>query len=293
MLEVRHFRLIKALAEEGGPTRAAARLHITQSAVSHQLAQLEARLGIALFNRVERRLRLTPAGASLLEASRRLLGEIDEVERSLRRGERRRRVFRLCLETFTTYQWLPSVAARLEKEDPSVELQIALEARRDPLAALAAGKLDLAIVSGRARDAHLTWVELGDDEWQVVVPAAHPLAKRAFVSARELEGETVFAHDGARSDAERLRELISSEQVTLGRVRPVSLTAVLIGMVSAGLGVGLLSRWAAAPFVARGEVAARRLTRAGLRETWSAVFQRSQAGALPLARAAELIREHF
>src|SRR5688500_19435390 len=90
-LEVRHLRLVRAIAEEGGPTRAAARLHLTQSAVSHQLAELEGRLGVVLFTRVRRQLKLTASGARLLEAARRLLADLSRVERDLHRAEGRER----------------------------------------------------------------------------------------------------------------------------------------------------------------------------------------------------------
>src|SRR5688572_14449714 len=97
MLEIRHLRLVRAIAEEGGPTRAAARLHLTQSAVSHQLAELEGRLGVVLFARVRRQLKLTPAGARLLEASRSMLAELSRVERELHQAAaRKREVFRIA-----------------------------------------------------------------------------------------------------------------------------------------------------------------------------------------------------
>ncbi|HEU4532732.1 MAG TPA: LysR family transcriptional regulator, partial [Polyangiaceae bacterium] len=139
-IEVRHLRLVRALAEEGGPTRAAARLHLTQSAVSHQLAELEGRLGVPLFGRVRRRLTLTPAGARLLEASRAMLADLARVEREVRRaGERRRRAFRVVVESFTSYHWLPPVLLALGREHPDVDARIALDAAREPVAALLRG----------------------------------------------------------------------------------------------------------------------------------------------------------
>src|SRR6188768_2470314 len=102
MLEVRHLRLVRAIAEEGGPTRAAARLHLTQSAVSHQLAELEGRLGISLFTRVRRQLKLTPAGARLVDAARTMLTDLSRVERELHQtGAKKREYLRIALEGFT------------------------------------------------------------------------------------------------------------------------------------------------------------------------------------------------
>src|SRR5688572_2409592 len=110
ILETRHLRLVQALAEEGGPTRAAARLHLTQSAVSHQLAELEGRLGIALFTRVRRRLQLTAAGRQLLDFSRVALKDLSRIERDLHHaGTRARETLRISTECFTCYHWLPQV----------------------------------------------------------------------------------------------------------------------------------------------------------------------------------------
>jgi len=291
MLEVRHLRLIRAIAEEDGPTRAAARLHLTQSAVSHQLAELEGRLGVALFTRVRRRLKLTPAGARLVEAARTMLVELARVERELHdAGTRKREVLRLAVECFTSYHWLPNIIAGLTAEAPDVEVRIVAEATREPVAALLRGTLELALVSSPVRDRELVSVALFDDEWTVILAPAHPLAARPFVTASELGGETLFAHDAPRGDVNRLRELLAVERAAMPRVVPVPLTDALVELVKAGLGVALVSRWAVAPWQARGEIVARRFTRAGLAETWSAVYRRDAATRLPLARFAELLR---
>jgi LysR family transcriptional regulator for metE and metH len=290
MLEIRHLRLVRAIADEGGPTRAASRLHLTQSAVSHQLAALEARLGVPLFTRVRRQLKLTPAGARLVASARVLLTDLSRVERELHEaGTRKRDVLRVAVECFTSYYWLPRVVASLATEFPHVDVRIALEATREPLAALLRGTLELAIVSSPVRDRALVSLPLFDDEWTVIVAPSHPLAKRAFIGAAELGNETLFAHDAPRGDVERLRELIAAERASMPRVVPVPLTDALVELVKARLGIAIVSRWAIAPWEARGEIVARRLTRAGLPETWSAVYRRDAEERLPLARFAALL----
>ncbi|WP_437653557.1 LysR family transcriptional regulator [Sorangium sp. So ce1182] len=291
MLEIRHLRLVRAIAEEGGPTRAAARLHLTQSAVSHQLAELEGRLGVALFTRVRRQLKLTPAGARLLDAARTMLVDLARVERDLQyAGSRRNEVFRITVECFTTYHWLPPVLSALAADHPDVDVRIVLEARREPVAALLRGDLELAIVSSPVRDRALVVEPLFDDEWTVIVPPSHPLAARPYVTAVELGQEKLLAHDAPRSDVERLRELIASERAPMPLAARVPLTDTLVELAKAGLGVGLVSRWAVAPAIARGEVVGRRLTREGLPERWTAVYRRDAAARFPLARFVELLR---
>jgi LysR family transcriptional regulator, regulator for metE and metH len=290
MLEVRHLRLVRAIAEEGGPTRAAARLHLTQSAVSHQLAELEGRLGVPLFTRVRRRLELTPAGARLVEAARSMLGDLARVERELHQaGTRKRELLRIAVECFTSYHWLPKVMAALAAEHPHVEVRIITAATREPVAALLRGDIELALVSSPVRDRELVVRPLFDDEWTVILAPSHPLAARPHVSVLELGKETLFAHDAPRSDVERLRELIAAERASMPRVVPVPLTDALVELVTAGLGVAIVSRWAVAPWEARGDIVARRFTRAGLSETWSAAYRRDAESRLPLARFVELL----
>jgi LysR family transcriptional regulator for metE and metH len=293
MLEVRHLRLVRAIVEEGGPTRAAARLHLTQSAVSHQLAELEGRLGVALFSRVRRQLKPTPAGARLVEAARELLAELERVERDLHRaGGEKRETLRLAVESFTSYHWLPPVISALASEHPLVDVRVVLESRREPVASLLRGTLDLAIVSSPVRDRELVVVPLGDDEWTVILPPQHQLTRRKFISAAELGRETLFAHDTPRSDVERLRDIAAAEHAPLPRVEKIPLTDALVEMVKAGLGLGLVSQWAVAPFVARGEIVTRRFTAAGLPERWVAVYRRDASHRLPLSRVAELVQQH-
>src|ERR1051325_1413286 len=103
-LELRHLRLVLAIEETGGITTAGERPHPTHSALSHQLKEIEARLGVPLFLRVKRRLVLTDAGRQVLALSRRLLGEVVELEEDLRgRAAGRRGVLRLTTECSTCY----------------------------------------------------------------------------------------------------------------------------------------------------------------------------------------------
>jgi LysR family transcriptional regulator for metE and metH len=290
IIETRHLRLVRALAEEGGPTRAAARLHLTQSAVSHQLSELEARLGVALFTRVRRRLVLTAAGRRLVEFSHVTLAELARVERELQHAARRsREILRISIECFTGYQWLPPVVSQLRRDHPEVDVRIVLEATNRPISALLKGELDLGIVCSPVRDRKLVAERLFDDEWVVLLPADHALSARSFVRALDLAGQTVFLHRGTPRDDARLRGCLAAEQAPMPDLQLVPLTDAIIALVSAGLGLALMSRWASAPYVAGGQLAVRRFTRPGLTEHWCAVSRRDAASPV-LSRFAELLR---
>lgn len=291
VLELRHLRLVCAVADEGGPTNAARVLHLSQSAVSHQLADLENRLGVELFARVRRRLHLTAAGKHLVEFARGALEGVARAEQELLQiGAGARERLRISTECFTGYHWLPAVLPELRRDFPHVDVQIAIEATRRPLAALLRGKLELAIMSSSVVDEQLVVERLFRDEWVVILSPGHRLCQRSYVRPRDLTDLTVFAHHASPQDAKRLQEVLANADTAIPGLQVVPLTSAIVELVKADLGVGLMSRWSVAPYEASGRIVARRFTKAGLRELWSAVYRRDAADRLPLARFAELLR---
>src|SRR5688500_8653718 len=103
-LELRHYELVVAIAEEGSLASATRRLHLTPSALSHQLRDAEERLGVALFQRRHRKLLLTGAGERLLEAARQVLAEAARAEAQVR-GEPED-LIRVSTGCYTAYSWL-------------------------------------------------------------------------------------------------------------------------------------------------------------------------------------------
>src|SRR5436190_9034939 len=102
VLEVRHLLLVAAVADEGNLTRAGERLRLTQSALSHQLLDIEERLGTPLFHRVSRRMLLTPSGQRLLDTAKRVLADLGQTEEDLRRfADEREGVIRITTECYT------------------------------------------------------------------------------------------------------------------------------------------------------------------------------------------------
>src|SRR5688500_16393016 len=119
MLETRHLKLVHEIAEQGGVTRASKRLFLTQSAVSHQLLELERRLGTALFHRAGKRMVPTAAGQRVLTSARSTLEELERLEEELRRiAQGQEAVIRIATECYTCYHWLPSLLAKFHDRFP-------------------------------------------------------------------------------------------------------------------------------------------------------------------------------
>src|ERR1700758_4460968 len=118
-LEIRHLKLLTAIAEAGSVTEAGKRLHLTQSALSHQLRDAEERLGAALFLRLGKKMVLTPAGETLLTSTRRVLEELHNAEKLIANSNGGTcGVIRLSTACYTCYHWLPSLMREFHGKFP-------------------------------------------------------------------------------------------------------------------------------------------------------------------------------
>jgi len=293
MLDLRHLHLVAAIAETGTVTAAASRLHLTQSALSHQLRDAEARLGAKLFDRSGRRMRLTAAGERLLSTARLVLESLERAEREIQRATAGRRgPLRLTTQCHTVYHWLPARLKIFERDFPEVEVQVVAGATDHPIPWLVEGKIDLAIVSRMERDARLASRPLWSDELVVVMHPKKALARRPFIEARDFADQHLIVYSMPLESNLVFREMLIPAGVMPRRVSHIQLTEALIEMVKADLGIAVLQRWSVAPQLERHELAALPLTRSGRLRRWSAVWRRRPAPPDYLTAFVDVLAKH-
>jgi LysR family transcriptional regulator, regulator for metE and metH len=289
-LEIRHLRMVAAVAAAGSVTQAASDVHLTQSAVSHQLRDIETRLGIPLFLRVGKRMVLTPAGERVLTAARRVLDEIAAAEDDVRRlGTNQAGVLRVCAQCNTGYHWLPPLVERFRRRHPRVEVVIAVECTMRPLEALLDGRLDLAIVTQEVRNPHLRVRPLFEDEHAAIVAPDHPFALRSFVRPEDFGGERLLLYSGSADDSFTVREILRPAGVEPERISFVMLTEAIVEMVKARLGISVMQTWAVEPAIRAGSVRAIPITPAGIHRRWSAVTLRAAGSSSHIDAFVELL----
>jgi LysR family transcriptional regulator, regulator for metE and metH len=270
-IELRHLQLVQAVAEQKSLTNAALQLHLTQSALSHQLRELESRLGVRLFERKARGMSLTPAGEQLRAAAASVLAQLEALETSVVSAGREEPVrLRLTTECYTCYHWLTDVIRALRAAFPLVDVTIEGALTTPLLASLVEHHVDLAVMSSDVSDGRLAAYPLFDDELLVVIDPAHRWAGRKSIELQDLRSETIFLY-GPKEHSRTLNDALIPAGVTAGQVKELQLTEAIIAMIRAGLGVSVLARWAVQPHIDRRELCGLSVVPTPLRRTWKAV----------------------
>jgi DNA-binding transcriptional LysR family regulator len=232
-VELRHLRYFIAIAEERSFTGAAERLWVAQPGLSTQMRRLEGELGVQLFERHPRGVDLTPAGQVFLERAR---VAVSAAHAALATGRDLEAgvigSLRLGLAAGPLWPRASELLLRFGRENPGVELTV-VEAYGGMLwRDLRAGRLDALVAPTGHGSADLRTLELGCEDWVVLVGTGHPLAGVGSVDAEDLQGERIAVtghRDGAvldRAVSDLLAELGVAAQLTPGPQGPARHAAV-------------------------------------------------------------------
>lgn len=268
-LEIRHLRLIDVVAEEGSLTKAVDRLFLTQSALSHQLKEIENQLGAPVFHRVNKKLVLTGVGKIALKTAKRVLKEMSETDsqiKSLVNGDSGQ--IRLATECYTCYHWIPPLLNQFHGEFPNIDVSIHPEFTSNPVKELLNGNIDLAITSSPEESSHIQYRELFRDEMVAVVNIDHPWASREHVNPKDFMTESLLLYDLPIEDSTFYRLFLEPEGIKPKKQIPIQLTEASIEMVKAGMGVKVMARWAIAPYFDPAKLATVKIGKSGLTRTW-------------------------
>ena len=185
-MDLRQLEIIRAIADTGSFTAAGEKLHVSQSAISRQILLLEEELGEPVFHRIGRRIRITPAGESLLQLSNRVFQDLDETvsaisdkQESLRGTMRLVGGMTVCLYVF------PALLAEVRRAHPNLDLKITVGSAERSIAMLRSGAGDLGLITLPVEASDLVSVPVLREELLLVTYPAHPLAnKRADYAGR-------------------------------------------------------------------------------------------------------------
>ncbi|MEC5218609.1 LysR family transcriptional regulator for metE and metH [Actimicrobium sp. GrIS 1.19] len=264
ILEVRHLKTLSALREAGNLLRAAALLNLTQSALSHQLRQLEDHHGSALFERKSQPVRFTPAGERLLKLADAVLPQIDSAARDLARmNEGTAGQLRIAVECHTCFDWLMPAMDVFRQRWPEVELDIVSGFQADPIGLLYGHRADIAIVSEIDPDEAVDYHPLFRFEIVALVAHDHALAGRDYLVAEDFATDTLITYPVPDDMLDVVRQVMKPAGVQAPR-RTTELTVAMLQLVASRRGIATLPIWAAQNYLKRDYVLAKRITPGGL-----------------------------
>jgi len=269
MLEVRHLRTLIALAETGTVSRAAERVHLSQSALSHQLKGLESHYGTAVVKRHGQTVKLTESGQRLVALARSVMGEVQTAERDLAKLARTpARTLRIALECHTCFDWLMPIMDVFRKDWPEVELDLVSGFHPNPIAMLADGKTDLVIGSENKPGRGIVHHPLFRFEVLAVLPTDHPLREKRYLSAGDFARETLITYPVPEDRIDLIRRVLKPAKVHPRR-RTTELTVAILQLVASRRGVAALPNWGIKNYLDYKYVIARRIGKNGL---WSNLY---------------------
>lgn len=277
ILELRHLRTLQALADTGSVSLAAKRVHLTQSALSHQLRLMESYFETPLFERKSSPILFTPAGEKLLQLARDILPQVAEAERSLKQiiqGEAGE--LRLAVECHTCFDWLMPAMGLFRPKWPLVELDIVSGFQADPVGLLLSRRADLAIVSEAVPTSGIVYRPLFAYEMVGICAPEHPLAHKEVWLAQDFVAETLITYPVPDDMLDLVRKVLKPAGVNPPR-RNSELTIAIVQLVASRRGVAALPYWSVMPYVEKNYVVARKIGKQPLQSELYAAMREEDA----------------
>jgi LysR family transcriptional regulator for metE and metH len=265
-LEFRHMETLLALSECGSLSKAAERLCLMQSALSHQLKALEGHYGAAVVEKNIRPLRFTAIGERLLTLARSVLPLVAEAGRDIARlAEGHAGPLRVAVQCHNCFDWLMPAMDSYRSLWPEVELDIISGFVVDPLPLLERGEAELAVIHDKQPPhAHVVFSPLFRYESVALMSPRHRLAAKSWLDAADFADETLITYPVPDEMLDLMKHCLTPAGINPKR-RTAELTVAILQLVASGRGIAALPSWTVGNYIERGYVVSRPIGQAGLR----------------------------
>lgn len=241
-MNLNHLAIFQAVAASSSVSGGAARLHISQSAVSKQLAEFERALGISLFDRLPRGVRLTEAGKLLLGYANRLFAIEAEAENALGDLQQlaRGRIAIGASRTIGAYL-LPPVLAAFRRRYPGVELSLQVENTKAIESKLLAGEIDIGFAEGSDSSELLDYRIFAQDELVLIASPQHPASRRKPLPLAALSEYPLLMHEIGSGTRAVTEKALADKKLSVRPAMTLASTEAIKQTVATGVGLAILS----------------------------------------------------
>jgi len=240
-MDLRQLEILQAIAETGSFTACGRKLHVSQSAISRQIALLEEELGEPLFLRVGRQVRMTPAAEALVQLGQRVfqdvrdtLANVTDRTRELRGTLRLSGGMTVCLYIF------PALVKQLRRDHPKLDVRMMVAMAGRSVEEIRAGHVDAGLLTLPVEEPDLVTLPVIREELLIATMPGHPLAKRKKITAQDLAGEPFVLFEAGSGTRRVIDRFFLGENIEPNVVMETENVEIIKAMVKTGLGIGIV-----------------------------------------------------
>lgn len=267
-MELKYFRLVKTIAEEGSLVGSSEKLFLTQSALSHQLRDLEERLGFKVFYRTRKKWTLTEEGAELYKLANQLFQAIDDGFSNIEQiREGSKGTIRLSTECYSFYQGVPGLIQRMALLYPEIKIELVFNATHQPVSKVLSNEIDIAIVTTRPQTDVLRSIAIFEDEIFAVLHKENQLSGQAFLEATDFSRIHLIIHSFPLETVSVHEHFLKPNDIQPAKISAIPFTELAIEMVNSNMGVMCLPKWRLETFRLPENLVFKRISKEGLKRT--------------------------
>lgn len=246
MIEHSHLKIIQALHTNGTLTEAANALCLSQPALSHQISYLEKKLGITLWEREGRSLRLTQAGTLLLEAANQVLPVLSQAEQTLAAySEGRQGILRIGVECYPCFEWLTGMIGQFMQQLPDIDIDIVQKFQFSGLEGLLNHHIDVLITPDLVKKTHIDYEILAEYQLVLLASTDHPLANIKQLTPEHLSQETLLTFPVPLERLDILTHFLTPAHLAPEKIKQIESLEIMLQMTALKRGVCILPEWLA------------------------------------------------
>lgn len=267
-MELKYFRLIKTIAEEGNIANSSEKLFLTQSALSHQLKEIEERLGFKVFHRSRNHWELTTEGVELHKLANELFEKIDAGFSNIQQiKEGSKGTIKLSAECQSFFHGLPAFVQKMAVLYPEIEIDLSLDGSQRTVSQVLSGEVDIAIVTSKPATDALYKLKVLEDEIYAVIHKEHRFSDQEYLDVSHFSDLHLIINSFPLESVSVYEHFLKPNKIIPYKISAIPFTEVAMEMVNANMGVVCLPKWSLKPYNLSEDVRFKKIGKHGLKRS--------------------------
>jgi len=267
-MELKYFRLIKTIAEEGSLANSSERLFLTQSALSHQLRDLEERLGFKVFLRSRNKWKLTDEGTELYNLANKLFSSIDESFSTIKNiKEGSKGSIRLSAECQSFFHTIPQFIQKMGILYPEIDISLTMGATHQTISQVLSDEIDIAIVTSKPASEELLSIKVFEDEIFAVMHKENQFHNLDYLEASHFSDTHLLINSFPLDGVSVYKHFLKPNNTTPLKISAIPFTEITLSMIECNMGIMCAPKWQLKSFKLSEEIIFKRIGKNGLKRT--------------------------